>query len=156
MSVTTTNIDTALACESRDYVKYRYFARIARNEGYETIANYFEQTAEKVLLHAYAHLELIIDKPTTKECLENAIDSERYKFMEMYPKFEQDAYFESDIRATEEFLTQTAENPQHADKFNAMVSTSGKRFNALMKIKQRHARLHRDQLEKHFNIRLEI
>jgi rubrerythrin len=156
MSVTNTNLDTALACESRAYIKYRYFAKLAREEGFEEVAKHFERTAEHELLHAWSQLELLVGKPTTKECLELAIDSERYEFMTMYPSFENDAYLEQDIRATTEFQDQIAESNQQADKFNLMLARAEKRFNALMKISQRHARAHRDQLETHFNIRLEV
>jgi rubrerythrin len=156
MSVTTTNLDTALTCESRDYIKYRYFAKLARAEGFEEVAKRFEHTADRELLHAWAHLELLIGTPTTKECLELAIDSERHEFMTMYPSFEKDAYLEADIRSTTEFQNQIPETAQHAAEFNTLLAKAEKRFNALMKIKQRHARAFRDQLEKHFNIRLEI
>jgi len=156
MSVTTTNIDTALTFESRDYIKYRYFAKLARAEGFEEVAKHFEHTADQELLHAWSHLELLIGTPTTKECLELAIDNERYEFMTMYQSFEKDAYLEADIRSTTEFQNQVPESAQHAAKINTMLAIAEKRFNALMKIEQRHARAFRDQLEKHFNIRLEI
>jgi rubrerythrin len=74
----------------------------------------------------------------------------------MYPSFEKDAYLEADIRSTTEFQNQVEESTQHAAEFNMMLAKAEKRFNALMKIEQRHARAFRDQLEKHFNIRLEI
>jgi len=156
MSVTIKNLESALAGESQAHVKYRYFARIARAEGFEEVAKHFEHTADQELLHAWTHLELLIGTPTTKECLELAIDNERYEFMTMYPSFEKDAYLEADIRSTTEFQNQISESAQHAAEFNMMLATAEKRFNALMKIEQRHARAFRDQLEKHFNIRLEI
>ena len=38
MSITIKNLESALAGESQAHIKYRYFARIAREEGYEDIA----------------------------------------------------------------------------------------------------------------------
>ena len=70
MSVTIKNLEAALAGESQAHIKYRYFAKIARTEGYEEVAKHFEHTADQELLHAWGHLELLIGKPSTKECLE--------------------------------------------------------------------------------------
>jgi rubrerythrin len=54
-SVTLDNLASALAGESQAHVKYRYFARIAREEGHEEIAEHFEHTADQELLHAWGH-----------------------------------------------------------------------------------------------------
>jgi len=80
MSITTKNLESAFAGESQAHTKYRYFAKIAREEGYEEIAQHFEHTADQELLHAWGHLELMIGKPSTKECLEKAIEGETYEY----------------------------------------------------------------------------
>jgi len=85
MSITIKNLESALAGESQAHIKYRYFAKIARAEGFEDVARHFEHTADQELLHAWGHLELLIGKPTTKECLQKAIDGETYEFTHMYP-----------------------------------------------------------------------
>ena len=38
MSITIKNLESALAGESQAHIKYRYFARIARAEGFEEVA----------------------------------------------------------------------------------------------------------------------
>jgi len=45
MSVTLKNLESALAGESMAHIKYRYFAKIAREEGFEEVAQHFEHTA---------------------------------------------------------------------------------------------------------------
>ena len=70
MSATLANLSSALAGESQAHIKYRYFAKIAREEGFEEVAKHFEHTADQELKHAWGHLELLIGKPSTKECLE--------------------------------------------------------------------------------------
>ena len=80
MSATLANLGSALAGESQAHIKYRYFARIAREEGYEDVALHFEHTADQELKHAWGHLELLIGRPSTKECLEKAIEGETYEF----------------------------------------------------------------------------
>ena len=60
MSTTLKNLESALAGESMAHIKYRDFARIAREEGHEDIAQHFEHTADQELKHAWGHLELLI------------------------------------------------------------------------------------------------
>jgi rubrerythrin len=64
MSITLKNLADALAGESQAHIKYRYFAKIARAEGFEEVAKHFEHTADQEILHAWGHLELLIGKPT--------------------------------------------------------------------------------------------
>ena len=45
MSQTMNNLQDAFAGESQAHTKYRYFAKIAREEGHEEIAKHFEHTA---------------------------------------------------------------------------------------------------------------
>ena len=102
MSATLANLESALAGESMAHIKYRYFAKIAREEGYEDVAKHFEHTADQEIKHAWGHLELLIGKPTTKECLQKAIDGETYEFTEMYPQFESIAVAEGKLEIQKE------------------------------------------------------
>ena len=102
MSITLSNLESAFAGESQAHTKYRYFAKIAREEGFEEVAKHFEHTADQELLHAWGHLELVIGKPTTKECLDLAIEGETYEFTTMYPNFKADAESEGNVEAAEE------------------------------------------------------
>ena len=104
MSITLSNLESAFAGESQAHTKYRYFAKIAREEGFEEVAKHFEHTADQELLHAWGHLELVIGKPTTKECLDLAIEGETYEFTTMYPNFKADAESEGNVEAVEEVV----------------------------------------------------
>ena len=139
MSLTLQNIESALAGESMAHIKYRYFAKIAREEGYEDIAKHFEHTADQEILHAWGHLELLIGKPSTKECLEKAIEGETYEFTTMYPKFEHQAKAEGNIEAVKEFNEQGRESNEHAQAFKKVLDLAQKRFAALTKVEKRHA-----------------
>ena len=88
MSATLANLEKALAGESMAHIKYRYFAKLARAEGFEAVAKHFEHTADQELMHAWSHLELLVGKPSTKECLQKAIEGETYEYTQMYPQFE--------------------------------------------------------------------
>lgn len=139
MSVTLQNLEGALAGESMAYTKYRYFAKIAREEGFEDVAKHFEHTAEQELKHAWSHLELLIGRPSTKVCLEKAIEGETYEYTEMYPTFEAKAIREGNYVAAQEAKHQTEESREHAESFIALLKKAEKRFAALKKVEQRHA-----------------
>jgi rubrerythrin len=139
MSTTLQNLESALAGESMAHTKYRYFAKIARAEGYEEVAKHFEHTADQELLHAWGHLELLVGKPSTKECIEKAIEGETYEYTTMYPKFENNAKAEQNIEAVKEFNEQGRESMLHAQEFKALLVKAEKRFAALKRVEQRHA-----------------
>jgi hypothetical protein len=147
MSATLKNLESALAGESMAHVKYRYFARIAREEGHEDIAQHFEHTADQELKHAWGHLELLIGKPDTEECLTKAIAGETYEYTEMYPQFESIAQAEGDLKSVSEFRDQAAESREHSEEFKAILIKAEKRFAALARVEQRHAAAYKQQLE---------
>lgn len=147
MSVTLKNLESALAGESQAHVKYRYFAKIARAEGHEEVALHFEHTADQELLHAWGHLELLVGKPSTKQCLEMAIAGETHEFTTMYPTMQAEAIAEGNTAAASEAADQTAESKQHADEFKAVLIKAQKRFTALAKVEQRHAAAYTQVLE---------
>jgi rubrerythrin len=147
MSITIKNLESALAGESQAHIKYRYFAKIAREEGYEDIAQHFEHTADQELLHAWSHLELLIGKPSTRECLEKAIEGETYEFETMYPEFRRAAEHEGNARAVIEADHQIAESQEHAEQFKSVLARAEKKFAALAKIEARHAAAYQSRLE---------
>jgi rubrerythrin len=146
MSVTIKNLESALAGESMAHIKYRYFAKLARAEGFEDVAKHFEHTADQEILHAWGHLELLIGKPSTKECLEKAIEGETYEYTEMYPKFEEDAERESNDDAMLEARLQIQESKEHAEQFKKVLALAEKRFAALAKVEKRHAEAYQQVL----------
>jgi rubrerythrin len=146
MSVTLKNLESALAGESMAHIKYRYFAKIARDEGYEDIAKHFWHTADQELLHAWGHLELLIGKPSTKECLEKAIEGETYEYTTMYPEFHSTAIKEYDMTAAGVALEQIKESKEHAEEFKKVLALAEKRFAALKKIEERHANAYKQKL----------
>ena len=147
MTITIKNLESALAGESMAHIKYRYFARIAMEEGYEEVAKHFWHTADQELLHAWGHLELLIGKPSTKECLQKAIDGETYEFTTMYPQFKNQAFGEGLSFASKEFDEQIEESKQHAEEFKQVLLKAEKRFAALQKVEERHANAYKQVLE---------
>ena len=147
MSLTMQNLESALAGESMAHIKYRYFAKLARAEGFEEVAQHFEHTADQEILHAWGHLELLIGKPDTRKCLEMAIEGETYEYTEMYPGFVQRAKAEQNIEAVKEFNEQGRESLEHARQFKEVLAKAEKRFAALAKVEKRHAEAYTQVLE---------
>jgi len=147
MSITIKNLEAAFAGESQAHTKYRYFAKVARAEGFEDVAKHFEHTADQELQHAWGHLELLIGKPTTEECLEKAIAGETEEYTAMYPTMKAEAEAEGNTQAAAEADTQIAESKEHAEQFAAVLAKAEKRFAALAKIEKRHAEAYQSKLE---------
>jgi len=139
MSITIKNLEAAFAGESQAYTKYRYFAKMARAQGFEDVAKHFEHTAEQELLHAWGHLELLIGKPDVKHCLEMAIEGETHEFTVMYPEMREKAHLEGLDNFVKEINEQIDESKEHAEQFQAVLEKAEKRFAALAKVEQRHA-----------------
>lgn len=103
MSQTQQNLCKAFVGESQARNRYSFYSKIAKNEGYEQIAEIFEKTADNEREHAkwlYKLIKQLQDKPsenveadvpitmgTTEENLQAAINGENYENTQMYPGF---------------------------------------------------------------------
>jgi rubrerythrin len=149
-SVTIQNLESAFAGESMAHIKYRYFAKLAREAGDLDTARVFEETADQEVMHAFGHLDLLFPKDTMTpaKALQYAIDGETYEYTEMYPKFRHEAVQEGNAAAVAEIDEQIAESKEHADRFQQTLEKAAKRFAALAKVEERHANHYRDVLAK--------
>ncbi|MFC7517171.1 rubrerythrin family protein [Herbaspirillum sp. GCM10030257] len=147
-SVTVKNIEAAFAGESMAHIKYRYFAKLAREAGADDVARIFEETADQEVMHAFGHLDLLYPKAklTPAKALEIAIEGETYEYTEMYPQFRHLAVQEGNAAAVAEFDEQIAESKEHADAFRRTLEMAAKRFAALAKVEERHANNYRKVL----------
>ena len=85
-SKTEANLMTAFAGESQARNKYTYYASKARKEGYNQIADLFEETANNEREHAKIWFKLLHDGdvPDTMTNLKDAADGENYEWTDMY------------------------------------------------------------------------
>ncbi len=139
---TLANLESAFAGESMAHIKYRYFAKIAREMGDELTARTFEETADQEVMHAFGHLDLLYPKATMTpaKALQIAIDGETYEYTEMYPGFRKTAEQEGHAAAVAEMDEQIEESKVHAAQFRATLEKAQKRFAALAKVEERHAK----------------
>ena len=147
-SVTIHNLEAAFAGESMAHIKYRYFAKLARAAGDEASARVFDETADQEVQHAFGHLDLLYPKAelSPARALEIAIEGETYEYTEMYPKFRHLALEEGNSAAVSEFDDQIAESREHAQNFRDTLEKAAKRFAALAKVEERHARQYKAAL----------
>ncbi|MDR3482412.1 MAG: rubrerythrin family protein [Burkholderiaceae bacterium] len=147
-SITIENLESAFAGESMAHIKYRYFAKLAREAGADDVAAIFEETADQEVMHAFGHLDLLFPKAqlTPAKALEIAIEGETYEYTEMYPKFRHLAVEEGNHAAVAEFDEQIAESIEHAAAFKRTLEIAAKRFAALARVEERHANHYRAAL----------
>lgn len=92
-SKTFENLQKAFMGESQARVKYQFYASKAKKEGYEQIAEVFNETSDNEKEHAKIWFKLIHDNdvPTTFENLRDAAAGEDYEHREMYRSFAETA-----------------------------------------------------------------
>ncbi len=148
-SVTVQNLEAAFAGESMAHIKYRYFAKLCRALGDEATAKVFEDTAEQEILPAFGHADLLFPKAnmTVAKALQFAIDGETYEYTEMYPKFRNAAVAEGNTAAAREMDEQIEESKAHAAMFQAVLEKAAKRFAALAKVEEKHAKHYQATLD---------
>ncbi|WP_312644732.1 rubrerythrin [Hydrogenoanaerobacterium sp.] len=91
-SKTEANLMAAFAGESQARTKYTIYAEQARKDGYEQLAEIFEETAKNEKAHAeqwFKHLHGGIGN--TQANLEDGAGGEHYEWSDMYPTFAADA-----------------------------------------------------------------
>lgn len=146
-SPTIQNLEAAFAGESMAHIKYMWFARLCRKAGDEATARVFEDTAAQEMLHAFGHAELLFadQTMTPAKCLQYAIDGETHEYAEMYPKFRHEAMVEGNAAAVAELDEQIVESRAHAEMFQAVLEKAAKRFAALAKVEEKHAKHYQAQ-----------
>ena len=146
---TIANLESAFAGESMAHIKYRYFAKLAREAGDVDTATAFEATADQEVMHAFGHLDLLYPKATMTpaKALQIAIDGETYEYTEMYPGFRKTAEAEGHAAAVAEMDEQIEESKVHAAHFKTMLDKAQKRFAALAKVEERHAAHYQARLD---------
>ncbi len=92
-SKTESNLMAAFAGESQARNKYTFYASQARKDGYEQIADIFEETANNEKEHAKMWFKELHDGniPDTLTNLKDAASGENYEWTEMYKEFAETA-----------------------------------------------------------------
>lgn len=115
------NLEDAFAGESMARNKYTYFAKAARNAGYEQIANIFEETANHEKEHAKRWAKLLGYIGAIEEDLEAAIKGESYENSEMYPRMAKEAKEEGHDDIAAMFLSVAHAEKMHEKRYRRLL-----------------------------------
>ena len=140
MSRTAQNLAKAFIGESQARNRYSMFASIARKEGYEQIAEVFQQTAEQERQHAkhlYTYINGMISRGegakvmveaevpvvygTTVENLKAAIVGENYEHTTMYPEFADTADAEGFHDIARKIRAISVAEEHHEERYNKLL-----------------------------------
>ena len=117
-SKTDANLKAAFAGESQARVKYEYYASKARKEGYNQIADFFEETSRNEKEHAKIWFKLLYDGvPATDENLKDAAAGENYEWTEMYAEFAKTAREEGFNEIADLFEKVAAIEKEHEERY---------------------------------------
>lgn len=116
------NLATAFAGESEARNKYSFYASQARKEGYNKIADFFEETARNEMAHSKMWFKLLHDGiKSTEENLKDAAAGEHYEWISMYEKFAQDAEEEGFDNIAFLLRKVGAIEKQHEQRYNELL-----------------------------------
>ncbi|MFI3241851.1 MAG: rubrerythrin family protein [Alphaproteobacteria bacterium] len=122
-SKTEKNLMDAFAGESQARNKYTYYAAKAKKEGYNQIAEIFEQTANNEKEHAKMWFKLLHDGavPATVANLEDAAAGENYEWTDMYATMAKDAKEEGFDKIAYLFEAVAKIEKHHEERYKALL-----------------------------------
>ncbi|MBR0597129.1 rubrerythrin [Sinanaerobacter chloroacetimidivorans] len=115
------NLRNAFSGESEARNKYTYFASVARKEGYEQIAAFFEETAGNEKEHAEIWFKALNGIGNTKQNLKHAAEGEHYEWTDMYAGFAKDAKEEGFTNFAYLFEKVAEIEKHHEERFLALL-----------------------------------
>ena len=125
-SKTAQNLAYAFAGESQARNKYTYFAEIARKEGYEQIAQIFEQTAFNEREHAKLWFDALEGIGDTRANLEAAAQGENEEWTDMYKRFAKEAEEEGYADLARQFTRVAEIEKRHEERYRALAANLDK------------------------------
>lgn len=140
----------AFAGESMAISRYEYYAKVAKKEGYEQIAEIFQETAEQEKSHAKTFYRFIEGSPvkvnahfpvamigTTIENLNASLEGEHEEWSDMYAAFEKTAWEEGFKDVATKFKLIATIEKFHEERFATLRDNieTGKVFKRDKKVK---------------------
>ena len=119
---TEANLQAAFAGESQARNKYTYYASKARKDGYEQIADIFEETANNEKEHAKMWFKELSGLGDTKTNLQAAADGENYEWTDMYDDFAKTAEKEGFSQLAAKFRAVGEIEKHHEERYRALLN----------------------------------
>lgn len=123
-SKTEANLMAALAGESQARNKYNWYASQARKDGFNQIADFFDETAGNEKEHAKLWFKALHDGavPTTTVNLRDAADGENYEWTEMYAEFARVAEEEGFTELARQFKGVGKIEKTHEERYRKLLA----------------------------------
>ena len=115
------NLETAFAGESMARNKYTFYSVVAKNQGFEQIADLFLKTADNERSHAYMWFKELYGVGDTAENLLHAAEGENYEWTDMYYKFAQTAEKEGFPELAARFRYVAEVEKHHEERYRALL-----------------------------------
>lgn len=121
---TEANLAAAFAGESQAHTKYLYYASRAKKDGYNQIAEIFEETARNEKEHAKLWFKFLHDGaiPDTVTNLKDAAGGENYEWTDMYKTFAEEARAEGFDEIADMMEGVAAIEKQHEERYRKLLS----------------------------------
>lgn len=116
------NLMEAFAGESMARNKYRYFAELAKREGYEQIAGIFMETSDQEGQHAKMWFQEFHGFGNTQENLETAASGENDEWTDMYVRMAKEAREEGFMELAEKFERVAAVEKTHEERYRKLMN----------------------------------
>ena len=115
----------AFAGESMARNKYTYYASKAKKEGYNIIADKFEQTANNEKEHAKIWFKLLHEGavPDTMTNLKDAAAGENYEWTDMYDRMAKEAHEEGFTKIAYLFEAVAKIEKGHEERYQALLDS---------------------------------
>lgn len=120
-SKTEQNLWEAFAGESQARNKYTYYASKAKKDGYEQMAQLFQETADQEKEHAKMWFKLIHGIGTTADNLKDAAQGEYDEWTDMYPRMAREAREEGFEEIAQLFEGVAAIEKVHEEKYKKLL-----------------------------------
>ena len=120
-SKTEQNLWEAFAGESQARNKYTYYASKAKKDGYEQMAQLFQETADQEKEHAKIWFKLIHGIGTTADNLKDAAQGENDEWTDMYPRMAREAREEGFEEIAKLFEGVAAIEKVHEEKYKKLL-----------------------------------
>lgn len=120
-SKTEANLMAAFGGESQARNKYTYYASVAKREGYEQIAAFFQKTADNEKEHAEIWFKLLGGIGDTPANLLAGVAGENYEWTIMYDQFAKDAEEEGFTELAAKFRMVGAVEKSHEERYQRLL-----------------------------------
>ena len=121
-SKTQENLHTALSGESQAHLRYTWFASKARKDGYEKVAQIFEETARNEAEHAEIWFTLLGGMEESEKNLEVAANGEHFEWDKMYREFAETAREEGFDEIAGRFERVAAIERRHEERYLKLLA----------------------------------